>query len=71
MSEERRKEAVNHPEHYNPGPLETINIIEAYELGFNLGNAIKYILRADRKGRREEDLQKALWYLKRELGDRT
>ena len=42
-------EAVNHPEHYNPGTYETINVIEAWELGFCLGNCIKYISRAGKK----------------------
>ena len=60
--------AVNHPSHYNPGELEAYKIIRAYNLNFSLGNVIKYVLRADNKGKREEDLQKALWYLKEELG---
>lgn len=60
-------EAVNHPQHYNPGVYEAINIIEAYKLGFNLGNAVKYILRSDKKGKRLEDLQKAQWYINREI----
>ena len=62
-------ESVNHPSHYGgkDNPCEVIKVIEAHYLGFNLGNTIKYILRADRKGRRSEDLKKALWYLNREV----
>lgn len=47
--------------------LEAIDIIEAYDLGFNLGNVIKYVARADRKGEAMQDLEKALWYLRREI----
>jgi hypothetical protein len=60
-------EVVNHPEHYKGKSLEAIDIIEDYQLNFCLGNAIKYILRAGKKGERQEDLQKAIWYLQREL----
>ena len=59
--------SVDHPAHYNPGTYETINVIEAYNLNFCLGNAIKYILRAGKKNIKSEDLQKAIWYLQREL----
>ncbi len=62
---------VNHPSHYGGADniYEAIKIIEAHNLNFNLGNAIKYILRAGIKdpNRRAEDLQKAEWYLKREI----
>jgi len=72
------KEAVDHPEHYNAGrtldedgtaKFEPIKIIEAWDLGlgFCLGNAIKYVLRAPHKDDEVEDLEKALWYLKRAL----
>jgi thymidylate synthase len=57
-------EAVNHPAHYNPGPYEAYKVIEEYGLGFHLGNVIKYILRADKKGNTIEDLKKAQWYPK-------
>jgi len=59
---------VNHPAHYKVGGIETIDFVEAKSLGYNLGNVIKYVSRADHKGSRDEDLQKALWYLNRELG---
>jgi hypothetical protein len=62
-------EVVNHPKHYGgkDNPLEVINIINHYKLNFELGNLIKYVLRADNKGNRKQDLQKALWYLQYEL----
>jgi hypothetical protein len=60
-------EMVNHPDHYQGNRFEVIDIIEDYELGFNLGNAIKYILRSDKKGNKNQDLQKALWYIQREI----
>lgn len=63
-------ESVNHPAHYKAGGLEAIDVIEAFGLGFCLGNAVKYILRAGRKGDAVEDLQKARWYLDREIARR-
>lgn len=58
---------VNHPAHYtrHPSGVECIQITE--HMGFNLGNAIKYIWRADLKGNSIEDLKKAKWYIEREL----
>lgn len=57
---------VNHPPHYQwLKGIEVIDITE--QLNFNLGNAVKYILRCDHKGRPEEDLRKAIFYLIREL----
>jgi len=58
---------VNHPSHYKGHGLECIQVIEAFELGFNLGNAIKYTLRAGKKGSKVEDLKKALWYIQRQI----
>jgi hypothetical protein len=58
---------VNHPAHYTTGGIETIDFIEAKNLNYNLGNAVKYITRADHKGNRLQDLQKAKWYLEREI----
>ena len=60
-------DAVNQPAHYTDGGIETIDFIEAKGLGFNLGNAVKYISRAGKKGNRLQDLQKAQWYLAREI----
>ena len=57
---------VSHPSHYNQG-IEAIDIIESWELNFSLGNAIKYILRSPYKGKQIEDLEKARWYIDREI----
>lgn len=59
---------VNHPAHYKVGGIETIDFIEAKQLSYNLGNVVKYITRADHKGSQLQDLQKAQWYLAREIG---
>lgn len=67
--------AVTHPKHYNAGKIEVIEAIEDWKLGFHRGNAVKYIARAGKKcqqGRLEldceiEDLEKARWYLDREI----
>lgn len=61
---------VNHPSHYTSGGIETIDVIEAWQLGFHLGNAVKYISRAGKKGDALEDLKKARWYLDREIARR-
>lgn len=60
-------ENVNHPKHYNQGKYEVIDVIEDWNLGFCLGNTIKYIARAGHKdlNKRLEDLRKAQWYLNR------
>lgn len=66
----KKKEMVNHPSHYQgKDGMECIDIIESYELDFKLGSALKYILRAGRKdpSKKREDLEKAIWYLKRSL----
>ena len=62
-------EYVTHPIHYGgkDNPYEAIKVIEAWELGFNLGNTIKYISRAGKKDSIVQELQKALWYLEREI----
>lgn len=61
--------AVDHPPHYGgaDNPYEAIKVIEAWDLGFCLGNTIKYIARAGKKGSELEDLEKARWYLDREI----
>ena len=64
---ETKKEAVNHPSHYNFGKYEVIDVIEDWKLGFNLGNTVKYLARAKYKGHEIEDLKKAKWYLEREI----
>ena len=61
---------VDHPRHYNvhPSGVECIQITE--HMGFNAGNVIKYVWRADEKGDDLEDLKKAQWYLAREIARR-
>lgn len=61
--------SIDHPAHYGgaDNPYEAIKVIEAWGLGFNLGNTVKYIARAGKKGATLEDLQKARWYLDREI----
>ena len=60
------KSKVNHPSHYNKG-IETIDYIESWEMNFNIGNVIKYTTRAGYKDNKLEDLEKAKWYLEREI----
>jgi hypothetical protein len=61
---------VDHPLHYNSqgSGIECIDVVEW--MGFSLGNAIKYIWRADHKGNAIEDLEKARWYIDREIARR-
>jgi len=58
---------VNHPPHYgkHPSGIECIDVVE--HMSFNLGNAVKYIWRADEKGNTRQDLEKAVWYINREI----
>lgn len=65
-----KKEAVDHPAHYtsHPSGIECIQVTE--HMGFNLGNAVKYLWRADLKADAIEDLKKARWYITRELKKR-
>jgi hypothetical protein len=62
---------VNHPQHYGgeDNPYEAIKVIDAWELGFSLGNTVKYISRAGKKNKQKEleDLKKALWYLQHHI----
>jgi hypothetical protein len=59
---------VNHPPHYARGDhYEPIKVIEAWELGFHLGNCVKYIARYKKKGTPLQDLKKARWYLDRKI----
>jgi len=62
---------VNSPKHYtsHPSGIECIQIAEHF--GFNLGNALKYIWRADLKDNADEDLRKAAFYIARELKKRA
>ena len=67
QQENNEKDMVNSPSHYNKGGYEAIDIIEALDLNFNLGNAFKYIFRAGDKDDIIQDLKKSLWYLQREI----
>lgn len=62
---------INHPAHYGGGdnPYEAIKVIEAWDLGFSLGNAVKYVCRAGKKPGTDQlqDLEKAAFYLNREI----
>lgn len=66
---QRDDAAYNHPAHYGGAddPYEAIKVIEAWNLGFCLGNTLKYIKRAPDKGTLLGDLKKARWYLDREI----
>ena len=61
------EEKVNHPPHYNKGKIEVIDAIEAWDLNFNCGNVVKYVVRHKHKGTPIEDIEKAVWYLTRYL----
>lgn len=65
------QDAVDHPPHYNASPsgVECIDVVEW--MSFNVGNAVKYLWRADHKDAPIEDLRKAAWYIAREIERRT
>lgn len=65
----KTNEKVNHPEHYGGAEniYEAIKVINAWNLGFELGNTLKYISRAGKKENKIEDLEKAKWYLEHEI----
>lgn len=66
-----QEDKVNHPRHYtqHPSGVECIQVTE--HMGFCLGNAVKYIWRADLKHNAVEDLKKAVWYIEREIARRS
>jgi hypothetical protein len=70
LSKATEHDAVNHPKHYteHPSGVECIQVTE--HMGFNLGNAVKYIWRCDLKRDAIEDLKKAKWYIEREISKR-
>lgn len=71
LADIERRETVNHPSYYTTGGVEAIDAIEAWELGFHLGNVVKYIARAGHKTADGLwDLKKAEWYLSREIDRR-
>lgn len=67
--EDNINDPVNHPSHYTDGKIEVIEFIEDKKLNFHRGNAVKYIARAGKKnkGKEIQDLQKAVWYINREI----
>ena len=67
---DEQRDNVNSPPHYtsHPSGVECIQVTE--HMGFNLGNALKYIWRCDLKKDDVEDLKKAAWYIEREIGKR-
>lgn len=67
---ESNHDPVNHPKHYtsHPSGIECIQVVR--HMGFNLGNAMKYIWRADEKGNDIQDLEKAAWYIADEIKKR-
>lgn len=73
MPDSKTPELVNHPSHYTMGRVEVIDIVEDWNLGFHMGNAIKYLMRCEHKGAKLTDLKKAQWYLQRwwDLPDRS
>lgn len=70
MNNDQQVDMVNKPIHYQTASgLQPIDVIEKFGINFHLGNAIKYILRAGKKGNKTQDLEKALWYICRELNN--
>jgi len=68
---ETKPDPVNHPPHYRDGGIEVIDFIEAKDLNFRLANVVKYVSRAGKKNSDPvQDLEKAAWYLKREIDAR-
>ena len=63
----KNDEAVDSPVHYQGKGMESIDVIESFDLGFRLGNTVKYVLRAGKKDSALQDLMKARWYLEREI----
>lgn len=68
VGEPGREDPISMPSHYTQLPVECIDVTEHFS--FTLGNAIKYIWRADHKGKPLEDLRKARWYIDREIARR-
>ena len=67
MAEDQAHDEINAPTHYRGNGMEAIDVIEAFGLGFRLGNCVKYVLRAGKKGDAVVCLKKARWYLDREI----
>ena len=67
LEKELKTDNINSPKHYTAGKYEVIDVIEDWGLNFRLANTVKYIARHKHKGHPLEDLEKALWYLQREV----
>ena len=69
VNKQQANPSIDHPKHYGgeDNPYEAIKVIEAWNLNFHLGNVVKYISRAGKKGSITEDLKKAQWYLNRAI----
>ncbi len=67
MAKRIKRSAVHHPSHYtsHPSGVECIQITE--HMNFCIGNAMKYLWRAELRGNAVEDLKKAKWYIDREV----
>jgi hypothetical protein len=63
----RYPDDVVFPRHYTQGEIQPITVIEDWRLNYHLGNALKYIARCEHKGNKVQDLEKAIWYLQREI----
>ena len=68
MKKDKKPSMVNHPAHYNAGKIEVIEFLEDQFMDRpHEWNAVKYCARANKKGREVEDLEKAIWYLRRKI----
>lgn len=60
---------VDHPAYYNPGSIEVIDVLEDWDLGLHLSEAVKHIVKAKKKDeeplQKIEELEKAIWYINR------
>ena len=68
----QNKEMINHPDYYlKDSGFEVIDVIEAWNLDFSLGNALKYVARAGKKDpkKKKQDLEKAIWYIERTISN--
>ena len=64
------KEVVEHPQHYSSGKYECIDVLENLNLNFCLGSALKYLWRLGKKDDEITELEKAKWYIEREIQTR-
>lgn len=72
MATEEEWDMVNKPQHYHKNGMEVIDIIDAFtpdSYSYCMGNAIKYLLRHQDKGKPVQDLEKCIWYINRMIGD--